>query len=318
MRRRLSRAAKKKPHPKTKLRLPDLDQAKAAVLGSLHSPESQRGYQHSINEFLNWYCSEPRLSFNKTVVTRYRIHLESRSLAPGTINVRLAAIRRLAYEAADSGLLSPELAAGIRRVKGARRLGVRLGNWLTAEQARTLWQLPNAETVKGKRDRAILSILLGCGLRRRELAELTLDHLQQREDHWAVVDLIGKAGHVRTVPVPDWVKQISDEWVVAAGVGSGRLFRCVSRSGTVWGEGITEKVVWHVVKEFAAKLGVPKLAPHDLRRSCARLCHTAGGELEQIQFLLGHVSVQTTEKYLGCKQRLRGAVNDRIGIEPAQ
>ena len=240
------------------------------------------------------------------------------SLAPGTINVRLAAIRRLAYEAADSGLLSPELAAGIRRVKGARRLGVRLGNWLTAEQARTLWQLPNAETVKGKRDRAILSILLGCGLRRRELAELTLDHLQQREDHWAVVDLIGKAGHVRTVPVPDWVKQITDEWVVAAGVGSGRLFRCVSRSGTVWGEGLTEKVVWHVVKEFAAKLGVPKLAPHDLRRSCARLCHAAGGELEQIQFLLGHVSVQTTEKYLGCKQRLRGAVNDRIGIEPAQ
>lgn len=177
MRRRLSRAAKKKPHPKTKLGLPDLDQAKAAVLGSLHSPESQRGYQHSINEFINWYCSEPRLSFNKTVVTRYRIHLESRSLAPGTINVRLAAIRRLAYEAADSGLLSPELAAGIRRVKGARRLGVRLGNWLTAEQARTLWQLPNAETVKGKRDRAILSILLGCGLRRRELAELRLDDL---------------------------------------------------------------------------------------------------------------------------------------------
>jgi len=128
---------------------------------------------------------------------------------------------------------------------------------------------------------------------------------------------MGKAGHMPTVPVPDWVKQITDERVVAAGVGSGRLFRCVSRSGTVWGEGITEKVVWHVVKEFAAKLGVPKLAPH-LRRSCARLCHTAGGELEQIQFLLGHVSVQTTEKYLGCKQRLRGAVNDRIGIEPAQ
>jgi hypothetical protein len=86
---------------------------------------------------------------------------------------------------------------------------------------------------------------------------------------------------------------------MAARVGSGRLFRCVSRSGTVWGEGITEKVVWHVVKEFAAKLGVPKLAPDDLRRSCARLCHAAGGEMEQIQFLLGHVSVQTTEKYLG-------------------
>jgi site-specific recombinase XerD len=316
MRRSPSRTAKKKPQPKIKLGLPDLDQAKAAVLSSLRSTESQRGYQHSINEFIRWYCSEPRLSFNKTVVTRYRIHLESRPLAPGSINVRLTAVRRLAYEAADSGLLSPELAAGIRRVKGARRLGVRLGNWLTVEQARSLWQLPNAETVKGKRDRAILSILLGCGLRRRELVELTFDHLQQREDHWAIVDLMGKGGHIRTVPVPDWVKQIIDAWVVTAGVRSGRLFRCVSRSGNVWGEGMTEKVVWHVVKEFAAKLGALKLAPHDLRRSCARLCHAAGGELEQIQFLLGHVSVQTTEKYLGCKQRLRGAVNDRIGIEP--
>ena len=131
-----------------------------------------------------------------------------------------------------------------------------------------------------------------------------------------MVDLVGKVGHIRTVPVPNWVKKNIDNWVRAAGIGVGRLFRCVSRAGTVWGEGMTEKVVWHVVKEFAAKLGIPKLAPHDLRRSCARLCHAAGGELEQIQFLLGHVSVQTTERYLGCKQRLRGAVNDRIGIEP--
>jgi len=219
--------SKKRTHPKIKLGLPDLDQAKAAVLGTLRSSESQRGYKHSINEFISWYCSEPRLSFNKTVVTRYRIHLESRPLAPGTVNVRLGAVRRLAYEAADSGLLSPELAAGIRRVKGARRLGVRLGNWLTVEQARPLWQLPNAQTVKGKRDRAILAILLGCGLRRRELAELTFDHLQQREDHWAIVDLMGEAGHIRMVLVPDWVKQLIDAWVVAAGVRSGRLFRCV-------------------------------------------------------------------------------------------
>jgi site-specific recombinase XerD len=148
------------------------------------------------------------------------------------------------------------------------------------------------------------------------LIDLTFDHLQRREDHWAIVDLIGKAGHVRTVPMPDWVKRAIDDWLNAAAIHQGKLFRCVCRRGTVWGAEITEKVVWHVVKEYATKLGVSKLAPHDLRRSCARLCHTAGGELEQIQFLLGHVSVQTTEKYLGCKQRLREAVNDQIGIEP--
>jgi hypothetical protein len=106
--------------PKTKLGLPDLDHAKTDVLNSLRSPESKRGYRHAMDEFIDWYCSEPRLSLNKTVVTRYRIHLEDRQLAPGTINGCLAAVRRLAYEAADSGLLSPELAAGIRRVKGAK------------------------------------------------------------------------------------------------------------------------------------------------------------------------------------------------------
>jgi len=302
---------------KTKLGLPDLEHVKSAVLVSLRYPESQRSYTHSIDEFVAWYCSAPRLSFNKTVVIRYRIHLEDRQLAPGTINVRLAAVRGLAYEAADSGLLSPDLAAGIRRVKGSKKLGYRLGNWLTAGEARALWQLPDPSTLKGKRDRAILALLLGCGLRRRELTELTLGHLQRREDHWAIVDLIGKGGHVRTVPVPEWVKRTIDEWLKTANIVDGRMFRCVCRTGSTWGNEMTEKVVLHVVKHHAGIIGVSKLAPHDLRRSCARLCHSAGGELEQIQFLLGHVSVQTTEKYLGCKQRLREAVNDEIGIEPS-
>lgn len=162
----------------------------------------------------------------------------------------------------------------------------------------------------------MLAVLLACGLRRHEAVALTFNHLQQREDHWAIVDLAGKGGHVRTIPLPDWVKSQLDNWFAAARISSGRLFRRVNKAGRIWGEGMTEKVVWHVVKEFAKSAGIEKLAPHDLRRTCARLCHAAGGELEQIQLLLGHVSVQTTERYLGCKQRIRSAVNDHIGIEP--
>ena len=157
---------------------------------------------------------------------------------------------------------------------------------------------------------------LACGLRRHEIAELRLDHLQQREGHWAIVDLIGKGRHVRTIPVPDWVQAELSDWVTAAGIQSGKLFRRVSTAGKIWGDGVSQKVVWHVVKEFAKTIGVTRRAPHDLRRTCARLCRAAGGELEQIQFLLGHVSVQTTERYLGCTQRIASAVNDRIGIEP--
>src|SRR6266478_5029788 len=189
---------------KTILRLPDLEQSKNAVLNSLAAASSQESYGHGIDEFIGWYCSEPRLAFNRSVVLRYRFFLEQKNLAPSTINVRLAAVRRLAYEAADTGLLSPELAAGIRRVKGAKRLGVRIGNWLTIDQSKTLLQMSSLETARGKRDRAILSLLIGCGLRRGELIDLTFGHIQRREDHWAIVDLVGKGTHVRTVPMPDW------------------------------------------------------------------------------------------------------------------
>ena len=174
------------------------------------------------------------------------MHLESRELAPGTINLRLGAVRRLVYEAADCGLLSADLAAGIRRVKGVKKLGVRLGNWLTADQGQALWQAPDHQRIKEKRDRALLAMLIACGLRRHELASLTVGHLQQRQGHWAIVDLRGKAGHVRTIPVADWVHDLLDDWMKAAGIDSGSLFRRVSSADKVWGEGVTEKLVWHV------------------------------------------------------------------------
>jgi hypothetical protein len=206
-------------------------------LNSLNSADAKRGYRHAIDEFVDWYCSEPRLAFNRIVVLRYRSHLESRQLAPGTINLRLGVVRRLAYEAADCGLLSADLASGIRRVKGVKKLGIRLGNWLTAEQGNALWQSPDRQRLKGKRDRALLALLLACGLRRHEAVALTLDHLQQREEHWAIVDLVGKGGHIRTVPVPDWVRAELEDWLAAAAIDRGRLFRRVNKVGKTWGDG---------------------------------------------------------------------------------
>src|SRR6201998_26337 len=243
------------------LRLLDLEHSKTSVLNSLTSLDARRGYCHAIDEFVDWYCSEPRLALNRIVVLRYRSHLESRQLAPGTVNLRLGAVRRLAYEAADCGLLSPDLAADIRRVKGVKKLGVRLGNWLTPEQAQALWQAPDQQRLKGKRDRAMLALLLACGLRRHEAVALRLDHLQQREEHWAIVDLFGKGGHVRTVPVPDWVRTELDDWLAAARIDRGKLFRRVNKVGRTWGDGMTVKAVWHIVKESAKRIGVEKLAP---------------------------------------------------------
>jgi site-specific recombinase XerD len=138
------------------LRLPDLDHCKTSVLNSLGSPASRRVYEYAIDQFIAWYCSEPRLAFNRIVVVRYRMYLESRRLAANTINQQLAAVRRLAHEAADSGLLSPELA--VRHALG--------------------------ETMRAKRDYAMLAMLFGCGFRRSELVGLELDEIQMRQGHW--------------------------------------------------------------------------------------------------------------------------------------
>jgi integrase len=163
----------KKPIPRRiVLRLPDLDHSKSAVLNSLSSPRSRRNYKFAMEQFISWYCSEPRLALNRTVVLRFRLHLESLGLATGTINQRLAAVRRLAYEAADSGLVSPELAAGIRRVKGVKQLGCRAGNWLNREQAQSLLEKADGLGLRNVRDVAMIAILLGCSLRRAELAAL--------------------------------------------------------------------------------------------------------------------------------------------------
>jgi len=128
-------------------------------------------------------------------------------------------------------------------------------------------------SLRGKRDYATLAILLGCGLRRAELTALRIEDLQQREEHWVIADLVGKGGHMRTIPVPDWVKDGIDAWTTAAGITAGTLLRSINKAGRIWGTGFTPKVIWGVVKEKAKECELPSLAPHDLRRTCARLCH---------------------------------------------
>src|ERR1700729_3754216 len=290
---------------------------KSLVLDSVSSPITKRVYNLGLDEFFAWYAQEPRAGFTKATVAAWRVVLEARGLGSVSINVRITAVRKLAVEAADNGLLAPELAAGITRVKGAKSKGVRVGNWLSVQQAQKLLNTPNITTKKGLRDRAMLAILLGCGLRRSEVAALTMRHIQQRDNRWCIVDLVGKHGRVRTIPVPTWVKVAVDAWTAGAGITDGHVLRPVGRGDRVLGDRMTEKVVWQLLQPYARAAGVPGIAPHDLRRSCAKMCRAAGGELEQIQLLLGHASVQTTERYLGTKQDLVHAPNDGIKLRVA-
>ena len=291
------------------------ERLRALALDSVTSPHSRRAYGSALNDFLAWYRAESRPPISKAVVNAYKAHLEAVGLSASTINVRLSAVRKLIAEAADNGLIAPELAAGIARVRGVSRRGVRLGNWLDRRQAERLIEAPNVSTLAGKRNRALLAVLIGCGLRRSEAARLEFDHIQQREQRWVIVDLLGKHRRVRSVPMPSWTKTAIDEWSAAAGIDSGRVFRPINRGGRLTHESLTDKCVWFILRKYAGALGLGKIAPHDLRRSYAKLAHQGRAPIEQIQLSLGHESIQTTERYLGVKQNLRNAPCDRLGLK---
>lgn len=291
------------------------------VLDGLTSENSRRAYERALVDFLAWYDAGGRPGLNKATVQAYKTKLQGDGLAPATINQRLAAVKKLAAEAADNGLLTETHANGIGRVKGVKQAGVRSGAWLTKDQAQRLLLVPDTATLKGLRDRAILAVMLGCGLRRSEVAGLTYAHLAQRDGRWVLVDLVGKGNRTRTVPLPAWAKVAIDAWTAAASAAEGsllprdedRIFRSLRRGDHLDGAGMTDQAVADVVRTYGTALGV-KLAAHDLRRTFAKLAHRADGRLDQIQLTLGHASIKTTERYLGVSQDLTDAPGDHIGL----
>jgi integrase len=191
---------------------------------------------------------------------------------------------------------------------------VRAGNWLIKEQAEQLLAAPDTATLKGKRDRALLALLMGCGLRRNEVAQLDLEEIQQREGRWVIVDLRGKHGRIRTVPMPGWAKVAVDTWARAAGITSGRIARAINKGGRITHDSLSPRGIFQLVVEYGRQIGV-EIGPHDLRRTFAKLAHKGNAALEQIQLSLGHASIVTTERYLGVRQNLHDAPCDYLGLE---
>lgn len=279
------------------------------VVDTVSASTSKLAYGHALDQMFDFVAGRP---LTRELLHAWKAGMDG--LSPSTVNIRLAAVRKLIGEAERNGMLGAEEAARLSSVPNVRQRGIRLGNWLTREQAKQLLAVPDRSTLKGKRDHAILALLVGCALRRGELAGLRIDEVQQREGRWVLADLRGKGGRIRTVAVPPWVKQSVDAWTAAAGIQEGRLLRRVGKGGRVRGAGLSDWAVWDVVQRSAMELGIERFGAHDLRRTCAKLCRKAGGDLEQIKFLLGHSSIQTTERYLGSEQEIAVAVNDGIKL----
>jgi integrase len=279
------------------------------VLDSVQSIHSKRNYAKALDDLFAFCASRP---LSRALLMEYRTTMER--LSPSTINVRMSAIRKLVGEARRNGMIGLEEAANLTDVPNVRQKGTRLGNWLTREQAKELLAVPDRSKLKGKRDYVIIALLVGCALRRRELATLNIEDIQLREGRWVIIDLRGKGGRIRTVAVPIWVKQGINAWMTAAKIEDGRLLRPVSKSGKILRDELGDWAIWSVVEQSSKQIGIEHFGAHDLRRTCAKLCRKNGGDLEQIKFLLGHSSIQTTERYLGSEQDIEIAVNDNLGL----
>jgi integrase len=289
-----------------------------AVLDDLGSDTSRRVYQQSIDQFLNWLGAYKRSSVNKGTVAAYKRFLEEeRELAAATVNRHLSAVKKLISEAADHGMFDESMLSAIKRVKGAKQKGSRAGNWLTREQALRLLETPDLNTRKGARDQAILAVLVGCGLRRQELVDMTYSHMQSRDGHWVFVDLVGKGGRVRTVKIPPWGKRAIDYWTEMSGRYPGPddyIFVSIKKGHKIVGKSMTAQAIYYLVVDYCKLAGLPEITPHDLRRTFAKLSRKGGAQLEQLQLTLGHASVQTTERYVGATLDLDDNAVDYTGL----
>lgn len=284
------------------------------LTNSVPSGHTQRAYAKAFDDILALTIRTGQ-PISRMLFQLYRAEMVDAGLGGSTINVRLSGVRKLVNEARENGLVDPSDAARIVSVPNVPAQGVRLGQWLTVERTRDLLAVPDRSRLKGKRDHAILSVLTQTALRREEAAYLDMNHIQMREGRWVLADIRGKRGRVRTVALPKSAKAAIDDWTQSAGITSGPVFRRLTKSGRVLpGEGLGVWGIWDVVVTSAKAIGIEGFGPHDARRSCAKLCRKQGGKLEQIQFMLGHESIETTAIYTACEQEFDIAVNDGLGF----
>jgi site-specific recombinase XerD len=287
------------------------------VLGSVESDNTRRVYSSQLESFLEWWDELEEAHLSKATVQSYLDFLRGIGKSASSRNQALTVLRRLVNEAVDAGMVADTASHTVGKIRAVKRRGQRTGNWLSQEQAQQLVQAPDSTTLKGKRDRVMLGLLLECGLRREEAADVQVRQVQERDGRMVLADLKGKGGRLRTVPVHWRTAHVIADWIAAANITRGPLLQHVNKADRVEdkGEGISTTAIYKQVRQYAEKLGV-SIRPHDLRRTFGHLSREGGAELDQIQATLGHATIRTTEIYLGDRQKLKNgeAPCDKIDL----
>lgn len=277
------------------------------VLDGLTSEHSKRSYKKSLTDFFIWYIDAGKPGLSKSTIQKYKSHLQESNLSSSSINLHLSAIKKLASEASDNNLIDTVISNGISNIKGIPKRGVRTGQWLDKNQAQELINSVDTASLKGKRDKALLSVML-MGLRRSEVVNLKFEDLKFLNNRWVIIDIVGKAGHRRSIPIAGWVKSAIDSYTQEAGLYTGYIFLRILKGDNITEKQLTPQAIRFILKEYI------DINPHDLRRTYAKLSYDGGSAIEQIQLSLGHMSSKTTELYLGIQQSLTDAPADHLQL----
>ena len=286
------------------------------AVNGVTAERSRQEYRRQLTRFMAWFRENPNRSLDRPTVQAYVAYmLHERKLKPASVNLALAAVKKMVHEAMNANLMPHAVAAPIMILPGAPIAGTKTGHWLSRDQAQELLLRPDVTTLMGMRDQAAIALLLGAALRRSEVTGLQVHQLQQRRGRWLIADLLRKGGRLQTVPIPGWTWESVNRWLTASGITSGHVIRAFARDGkTIEDEGITTKTLYLIVRQHGAEAGV-KLAPHDLRRTAADLMLEADAPMRDIQAALGHKSITTTEVYLSPMTGLRSPACDRVDFE---
>lgn len=269
-------------------------------------------YSRHLKNFIGFiHRLGPGNNFSRQAVQTYKQYLMDQDYAPSTVNQALTAIRRMADEAKYMGF-DPVAADGILAVKSVAKAGRRIGHWLSPDQMKMLFDCTERLTLKGHQERLVLALLGGCALRRSEASDLEFEQIQERDGTTLIVDLVGKGNKTRSIPIPPWALKLLNIWKEAAEIDSGLVLRAVDKTGKLTGQvktkggglssgGLSRYGIYKIVGAVAGRCGIEGLAPHSLRRTWARRAYKQGFPLDQIQVILGHASMTTTEVYIGIR-----------------
>ncbi len=287
-----------------------------AALQAVESEHTRRSYLHSLTCLEKWLQGRA-LSYQ--TLLEYNAAMVKQKMTPQTANQHLSGIRFFLREMARQGHLDAEAAEAICSIKNRKVKGRKLGHWLTSSQAEGLLDAPDTSTPIGLRDRAILGLMVGAGLRRSEVVGLEIRHFEKRDGRWVIVGIKGKHGRTRNVPIADWIKALIDAWTERAKIESGPIVRRAfwseqNQKLTVEGEALSDTAIFHIVQRFGKGQNLANVAPHDLRRTFARLAYTGQADLKQIQLALGHSDQRTTEIYVNAEMDLQTSASDMLGI----